>query len=161
MSNKDFHYRIIKARLAETLIKELFQACGYFVFEYGMERTLPLLMQNIKGQKDETAINIRSMPDFVVQNAEDGTLKYVEVKYRKNGAFNRTELIKDYPYKNAVFIIVSQNNIQIITYKNLQTGRALPEKHHYNIEYTRQFDLNRDIVLEYKKYASTFFKDVD
>jgi len=38
--NHNFHYRMIKARVAETIIKELFLVSGYNVFDYGMERSL-------------------------------------------------------------------------------------------------------------------------
>lgn len=54
MSNNDFYYRIIKAHIAETLIKELFQNCGCTVLEYGMERTLPKILGKIQDKDDET-----------------------------------------------------------------------------------------------------------
>lgn len=41
MFKNNFHYRMIKARIAETIVKELFQICGYSVFEHGMERAMP------------------------------------------------------------------------------------------------------------------------
>jgi hypothetical protein len=53
------------------------------------------------------------MPDFVVQkNIKNGKLDYFEVKYRKDGRFSINNFIKGFPYKNAVFIIVSKNSMQ-------------------------------------------------
>lgn len=157
--NNDFHYRIIKARVAETLIKELFQNCGYTVFEYGMERTVPNIIGKIQDKNEETAIQIRSMPDFVVQNSIHGKLDYLEVKYRKNGQFNFHNLLKDYPYHNAIFVIVSKTDIYAISYKELvklNQGEALCKLEDY-----KHFSLDLALVEKYKAYAQAFFSGVE
>jgi methanogenic corrinoid protein MtbC1 len=41
---------MIKVRVAEAIVKELFQVNGYRVYDYGMERTLPEAIENIKYQ---------------------------------------------------------------------------------------------------------------
>ena len=40
---------------------------GYNVFRYGMENTVPGIMDLLKGVRSDVAYNIRRMPDFVVQ----------------------------------------------------------------------------------------------
>ncbi|WP_319589274.1 hypothetical protein [uncultured Draconibacterium sp.] len=160
MPNKDFHYRLIKARVAETLIKELFQNCGYTVFEYGMERTVPTILGKIQDKDEETAKQIRSMPDFVVQCPENGQLNYVEVKYRKSGKFRLSDLIKDYPYKNAIFIIVSKSTIRVISYNELEQGNSLPANG-CSLEDCETFNLNKELVEKYKTYSASFFDGVE
>lgn len=160
MHNQDFHYRIIKARIAETLIKELFQNCGYTVFEYGMERTVPSILGKIQNRNEETAKQIRSMPDFVVQNNKTGKLDYVEVKYRKNERFGLNDLIEGYPYKNAIFIIVSKTNIWIISYKELEQGKTIPHGGS-PLENSELFMLDKSLIQKYKQYAISFFKGVE
>lgn len=159
ISNNDFHYRIIKARIAETLVKELFQNCGYTVFEYGMERTVPAILGKIQDKQEKTAVQIRSMPDFVVQSPS-GVLHYVEVKYRKNGIFSISDLIKDFPFHNANFIIVSKQSIQVINYAELKEGKTLPQNN-CNLADFKLFNLDKTIVEKYTQYASSFFEGVE
>lgn len=160
MPNQDFHYRLIKARIAETLIKELFQNCGYTVFEYGMERTVPAILGKIQDKNEETAKQIRSMPDFVVQNIENGKLDYVEVKYRKDGRFSLKNLIEGFPYKNAVFIVVSKYSIKAITFADLEEGKKLPDDG-IKLEDFKSFDLDKQLVWKYRQYAESFFDGVE
>lgn len=160
MHNNDFHYRLIKARVAETLIKELFQNCGYTVFEYGMERTVPSILGKIQDKNEETAKQIRSMPDFVVQNINNGKLDYVEVKYRKNERFGLKDLIEGYPYKNAIFVIVSQKSIRAISFADLELGKKIPDDGS-KLEEFKTFDLDKQLVWKYRQYAESFFDGVE
>lgn len=159
--NNNFNYRLIKARVAETLIKELFQECGYLVYEYGMERTMPELMKSMKNRNDKIAETIRFAPDFVVQNAQTGSLNYLEVKYRKEGSFRFSDLKPGFPYKNAYFIIVSKKDIQWISYKLLTEGRYLSANSRMHLEGCKVFHLDKETVLQYKQYAADFFSNVD
>src|SRR6185436_7997296 len=56
-------YNMIKGRIAETLIQELFLSLKYNVFRYGMEHTVPGITELLKGIKSEVAYQIRKMPD--------------------------------------------------------------------------------------------------
>jgi hypothetical protein len=161
LSNNNFNFRLIKARVAETIIKELFLDCGYQVYENGIERTMPLLMDKIKSENSEIAEHIRFSPDFVVQNNETGELFYLEVKYRKNGNFNINDLPEKFPYKNAYFIVVSKSDIQWISYELLQKGQYLSQNSRMFLENCNIFNLNIDKVLAYKKYAQDFFSNVE
>jgi hypothetical protein len=84
---KQFRESMIKGRIAETLIQELFLSLDYNVFRYGMENTIPGIMELLKGVKNDVSKNIRQMPDFVVQNPRNNDVYFVEVKFRASGEF--------------------------------------------------------------------------
>jgi hypothetical protein len=56
---KDYSQNIIKARVAETIIQELFIQNRYNVFNYGMERTMPTLIGKIYRDRSEVSIICR------------------------------------------------------------------------------------------------------
>jgi hypothetical protein len=64
---RNYRYGMIKGRIAETLIQELFLSLNYNVFRYGMENTIPGIMELLKGVRSDVAQEIRRMPDFVIQ----------------------------------------------------------------------------------------------
>src|SRR5258705_7888062 len=94
MSDKEYEYRynMIKGRIAETLIQELFLSLGYNVFRYGMENTIPGIMELLKGVRSDVALEIRRMPDFVMQNPKTKDVHFVEVKFRANEEFRYRDL---------------------------------------------------------------------
>ena len=51
---------MIKGRIAETLIEELFLSLGFNVFRYGMENTVPGIMKLLKGVIAEEINNRRN-----------------------------------------------------------------------------------------------------
>lgn len=67
---KNYRHNMIKGRIAETLIQELFLSLKYNVFRYGMENTIPGIMELLKSVKSEVAEEIKHMPDFVVQHSK-------------------------------------------------------------------------------------------
>jgi hypothetical protein len=106
--DREYRYNMIKGRIAETLIQELFLSLGYNVFRYGMENTIPGIMELLKGVRSDVAKQIRRMPDFVIQNPESKDVYFLEVKFRASESFKITDLPKNYPYENAYFILVSK-----------------------------------------------------
>ncbi len=100
LSDKDRNYRynMIKGRIAETLIQELFLSLGYNVFSYGMENTIPGIMELLKGVRSDVAQEIKRMPDFVIQNPKSKDVYFIEVKFRAKGEFKHKDLPKNYPY---------------------------------------------------------------
>ena len=76
---------IVKGRIAEVIVEELFKKSGYKVFRYGYESVLQNLTQSgIRlRRKDEIHRKIKTTPDFIV--VSDGVADYVEVKFRTNG----------------------------------------------------------------------------
>jgi len=155
MSATHFSHNLIKGRVAETIVQELFQANDYNVFSYGMERTVPAIIHGIRGMNTEVAKAIRSMPDFVMQNMRNGELFYVEVKYRAWGHFTIKDLIEDYPYNNAHFIIVTNRSMMHITYQDLKAGKKLMALRSDNL-----FGLSAESLQIYKTYVQEFLGKV-
>ncbi len=88
---QNFRYNMIKGRVAETLIQELFLSLGFNVFHYGMERSVPGITNLLKGIKSPVAREIRSMPDFIIQDTHN-EVYFVEVKYRAKENFSFEDL---------------------------------------------------------------------
>ena len=154
---KDYSQNIIKARVAETIIQELFIQNGYNVFNYGMERTMPTLVGKLNRNTDEVSTAIRSMPDFVVQHIESGELLYVEVKFRSSGKFDIKELLINFPYENAHFIIVSKNAIKCISFKDLKNGEVIEKDDNRLISNYPAFQLSDSSIERFLGYINNFF----
>ncbi len=161
MSKNHFPFRLIKARVAETVIKQLFIQCGYHVFDHGMEQTLPLITGRLNKDNSKEALQIRQMPDFVVQNPTDGQLVYLEVKYRASGSFESKDLGKDFHYKNAVFIVVSKEGMYCISYPELIEIGRLPLKKEFKLSNSVHFQLSASLVEEYEEFAMRLFEGVE
>jgi hypothetical protein len=57
MKHNPFSYRIVKGRLAETLIKELFKVNNYNVFGFGVEQSLSGLEEGLHKNKSRGIAN--------------------------------------------------------------------------------------------------------
>jgi hypothetical protein len=162
LSDKDYNYRygMIKGRIAETLIQELFLSLGYNVFRYGMENTVPGIMELLKGVRSDVAQEIRRMPDFVIQNPKTKDVHFIEVKFRASGEFRLSDLPKNYPYGNAYIIIVSKKHIKCITVQELEEGKEItPESRNY-LGNRKEFDLDKDVIIDFCDFAVQFFASV-
>jgi hypothetical protein len=159
--NHNFHYRMIKARVAETIVKELFLICGFNVFDYGMERSLPTITGRLNNDNSDTAMQIRKMPDFVVQAPPPhNDLYYVEVKYRKSSRFpTLSDNIENYPYTNAWFIVVSKKDIRCISHAQILAGKKISSSDCL-LENADVFKLHKQTVRQFQEYAIRFFKEV-
>ena len=151
---------MIKGRIAETLIEELFLSLGYNVFRYGMENTVPRIMKLLAGVRSDVASNIRRMPDFVIQHPERKDVYFIEVKFRASEEFSRKHIAKDYPYQNAYFIVVSKNHIKCITYKELEEGKEISKSSKNYLGNRKEFDLNKEVIISFCKFAVKFFESV-
>lgn len=150
---------MVKGRVAETLIQELFLSMGYNVFHYGMERSVPGIANLLKGVKGPVAHEIRSMPDFIVQDGS-GKVFFIEVKYRASGQFGAEDLPEGYPWVNTLFIIVSKRHIKCLSYRQLMRGAKIsPECHHFLSE-RKEFKLDRDTIVSFCHMAERFFDGV-
>ena len=160
LSEKDSNYRynMIKGRIAETLIEELFLSLGYDVFRYGMENTVPGIMKLLRDVRSDVADNIKRMPDFVVKKGEN--VFFVEVKFRASEIFSISELHKNYPFTNCYFIIVSKKHIKCITFKELETGEKITPEDKKYLGNRKEFDLNKNIIIDFCDFAVKFFKEV-
>ena len=159
-NERAYRYGMIKGRIAETLIQELFLSLGYNVFRYGMENTIPGIMELLKGVRSDVAQEIRRMPDFVVQNPDNKEVYFVEVKFRANGEFRAKDLPKDYPYTNAYIILVSKKHIKCLTVQELLDGKELtPESKNY-LGNRKEFDLDKEVIVDFCNFAIQFFDKV-
>jgi len=160
---KDYRYSMIKGRIAETLIEELFLSLDYSVFRYGMENTVPGVMKLLKGVRSDVADNIRRMPDFVIQGnrgENKGEVYFIEVKFRASEEFSIKNLPKDYPFENAYFILVSKKHIKCITYKELKEGKVISPKSQNYLGSRKEFELDKKVIIEFCNFAINFFKSV-
>lgn len=157
---RNYRYGMIKGRIAETLIQELFLSLGYNVFRYGMENTIPGIMELLRGVRSDVAQEIRRMPDFVMQNPKTKDVYFIEVKFRASGEFRFENLPKNYPYENAYFILVSKKHIKCITYRELQEGKEITPTSHNYLGYRKEFDLDKEVIIDFCNFAIQFFENV-
>jgi hypothetical protein len=162
LSDRDrtYRYNMIKGRIAETLIQELFLSLGYNVFRYGMENTIPGIMELLKGVRNDVASQIRRMPDFVIQNPESKEVYFVEVKFRASGELCFKDLPKNYPYENAYFILVSKKHIKCITYQELKEGKEITATSRNYLGSRKEFDLQKEVIIDFCDFAVQFFEGV-
>jgi hypothetical protein len=160
LSNYNGRYteNMIKGRIAEALIEELFLALKYNVFRYGMENTVPGIMELLKGVRGDVANDIRRMPDFVIQKGND--VYFVEVKFRADESFSIKDLHKNYPYENAYFILVSKKHIKCISYAELKEGKEITPEDRKYLGSRKEFELDKDVIIDFCEFAIKFFKEV-
>lgn len=158
---RNYRYNMIKGRIAETLIQELFLSLGYNVFRYGMENTIPGIMELLKGVKSEVATEIKRMPDFVIQNPSTSEVFFIEVKFRKNGEFLPKHLPKNYPYGNAYIILVSKKHIKCISVKELEEGKEITPTSRNYLGNRKEFELDKRTIIDFCDFAVQFFEGVE
>lgn len=158
---RNYRYGMIKGRIAETLIQELFLSLGYTVFRYGMENTIPGIMELLRGVRSDVALHIRRMPDFVVQNPKNGDVHFVEVKFRASESFTLKDLKEDYPYDNAYIVVVSKKHIKCITVEELRAGKEITPTSQNYLGRRKEFDLDKDVIIEFCEFAVKFFENVE
>ncbi len=160
LDSKESKFRegMIKGRIAETLIEELFLSLKYNVYRYGMENTVPGIMELLKGVRGDVATNIRRMPDFVIQKNKE--VFFIEVKFRTSEEFSLKDLPKDYPYENCYFIIVSKKHIKCISYQELKNGKAITPTSKNYLGSRKEFELEKEIIIDFCNFAVKFFNKV-
>lgn len=158
--NKQYAYNMIKGRIAETLIQELFTSLNFNVFRYGMENTVPAIMKLLKGVKTEVAQDIRNMPDFIVQNPTSNEVFFIEVKFRNSETFELKDLSKNYPYTNAFIILVSKKHIKCISVLELQSGLTISPTSKNYLGNRSEFNLDKQTIIDFCEFALQFFASV-
>lgn len=157
VKTSSFNLNILKGRLAEQIVQDLFQQSGYNVFNFGLERMHPSLSKMLATNNNKSSRVLRYMPDFVVQSSINGDLFYMEVKYRSNGSFQFDESYADYPYQNAWFVIVSPERIQPIHFKRLAEGKHIGPDTAYSLLKVKSFHINPELLREYQDYCKVLF----
>lgn len=158
--DKSYRYGMIKGRIAETLIQELFLSLGYNVFRYGMENTIPGIMELLKGVRSDVAQEIRRMPDFVIQDPKTKSVFFIEVKFRASGEFKINDLPKNYPYENAYIVLVSKKHIKCISVQELKEGKEINLKTKNYLGSRKEFSLSKDVIVDFCDFAVQFFESV-
>ena len=151
----NYHYNMIKGRIAETLIQELFLSLKFNVFRYGMENTIPGIMELLKGVRSEVATDIKHMPDFVVQDN-----RTIEVKFRAAETFKYSDLPKNYPYSNAYIIVVSKKHIKCLSVEELKEGKEITPTCKNYLGKRKEFDLDKEVIIDFCEFAVKFFENV-
>lgn len=154
-----FSENMIKGRIAETLIEQLFLTFGFGVYRYGMENTIPAIMKDLGNNNGDVALNIRRMPDFVVRD-KSGKFHFIEVKFKADETFKFEDLKENYPYENAYIVLVSKKHIKCLTVSELRDGKEITPSTMNYLGKRREFDLDKEIVVEFCKFAVKFFKEV-
>ncbi len=151
---------VIKGRIAETIVEELFRSLGFQVFSYGMENSIPGIKDLLKGVRGDVSKNIRQMPDFVV--FKDNQAHFIEVKYRASGELKLKDIARygDYPFENALFVLVTKKHIKCISYKELSEGKEITSTCHSYLGKRKEFNTDKDLIIDYCKYAVKFFENV-
>lgn len=162
LTYKEHHYRysMIKGRVAETLIQELFLSLGYDVFHYGMESSVPGIAELLRTNSSPVAKEIRSMPDFIMRNQKTNEVFFIGVKHRGSGSFSIAELDDDYPWPNAIFIIVSKRHIKCVSYQEMEEGKCITPTSQNYLHKRKEFELDKETIISFCKMAVKFFEGV-
>ncbi|MGM5470333.1 hypothetical protein ACS386_08645 [Flavobacteriaceae bacterium LMO-SS05] len=152
---------VIKGRIAETIVEQLFRSLGFQVFSYGMENSIPGITDLLKGVRGDVSKNIRQMPDFVV--FKDNMAHFIEVKYRASGELKLSDIEKygDYPFENALFVLITKKHIKCISYAELKSGKEITASDHKYLGSRKEFDTDKLLIIEYCRYAVKFFENVE
>lgn len=152
---------VIKGRIAETIVEELFRSLDFQVFNYGMENSIPGIKDLLKGVRGDVAKNIRQMPDFVV--FKDNKAHFIEVKYRASGELKLKDIERygDYPFENALFVLVTKKHIKCISFQELLDGKEITSSCRSYLGKRKEFDTDSKKIIEYCKYAVKFFENVE
>jgi hypothetical protein len=155
----NFRYKMMKGKIAETLIEQLFLSHKYTVFRYGMEYTMPALSSSLKNMQPGMAERFKNMPDFVVQHRIDKETYFVEVKFRADGCFSGRELDKNYPYDDALVIVVSKDSIKCLSVRELRLGEVISAECDNYLTDRAEFQLRKDVVEDFCDFARRFFEN--
>jgi len=156
-----FDENMIKGRIAETLIEQLFDRMGYDVYRYGMENTVPGIMKKLSNSEPKEVVHeISKMPDFIVKHPEEKQIHYIEVKFRANGKFSFDDLKHGYPYKNSYFIVVSKKHIKCLSYSELEEGKEITPRSRNFLGSRDDFKTDKETIIQFCQFAVKFFECV-
>ena len=151
----DFVEDMIRNRISETLIEQLFLIMGYDVFNYDIKNSIPGMARLLNGVESEIAKELRRMPDFVVRKGEN--IFFVEVKFLESEEFSIADIPKSYPFHNCYFIIVSRQNIKCITYGELKSGEKIHPLDNKYLSERKEFSLNKKVMTDFSEFAIKVF----
>lgn len=155
---------MVKGRIAEAIVKCMFEDLGFEVIPYGYEHTCPTIAKKERLIKGDVKNHIRKAPDFIIVDKESNA-SFIEVKYRADGIYKKET---DYPYRECYIILLTKNYIGIEQYKDLDDEATLTGMNFMNIM-NGSFksltgsslfkDYNKEIVLAYRDLLIKYMKD--
>lgn len=148
---------MIKGKLAESIIAQLFSDSGYTVSPFGVEHVAPLIKEPLRDIQKEIALQVREMPDFIVVDKNSSDAFFIEVKYRWNGVFNKKEVYENYHWPNTFFIVVSKKHIKCLTYIEIKGGKSIDQSCKNYLGWRKEFKLRDSLVKDYCKFVSQIF----
>lgn len=164
------HNDVVKGRIAETLVNELLRACGNKVFRFGYEAILQNLTQleQIFQKDNETSDIIRSIPDFVVVG-KNGEPMFVEVKFRKIGAFYDQEvdfISSRVKYWNCKVVLVSPvipyyRVFDTSSFGNRKFFKDNAEIKFLPIDKIAEFHIRPKILEEFEQLIKKYYVDIN
>ncbi|MCH8520018.1 MAG: hypothetical protein LAT82_04660 [Nanoarchaeota archaeon] len=96
---ENFRFNLMKGKIVEVIIQNMFECTDYQVFSYGHENTLGYMKNELKKYKkhNDTLKKIRFTPDFVIYNPKTEETRLIEVKYNNS---KNNKIISDFePYQ--------------------------------------------------------------
>lgn len=151
-----FASNVVKGRIAETLVEEMFKKSGYQVYRFGYEAILENVSQSGYKIKDSDTWNrIRSIPDFLVISP-NGSIQLIEVKYSKTGTISPSKLEKYANFwEEARIIVVGPNEPH---FKISYISRFLEDGKLYPLEKDRFTTINPEIIKKFSQVVKEYFK---
>ena len=153
-----FSENIVKGRIAETIVSEMLQDGGYFVYRFGYEGILQSLSQRglpKMNKGDIEAEKIRTMPDFVVM--KDGDVSFIEVKFRSHNGFDEAlrewgrKATKYWPEARLIVVRPDEPHFSISTVEQFaQTGELYP------LADDRDISIDGEIIERYEELVSKY-----
>lgn len=155
-SYEDFASSIVKGRIAETLIEEMFKKSQYQVYRFGYEAILQNISQSkIKIKKSKTFERVKSIPDFLVISPR-GSIQLIEVKYKADGKL-RPESLKKYAefWKDARILVVSRKEpyFRIAYIEKFMKDGTLKK-----LENDKYTTINPEIIKKFSEVVKQYFK---
>jgi len=87
---------MLKGGIAELLVEQMFLVSGRRIQRFGFEWKVQWLNRNGSGyngdRTDPVVKKLKLMPDFLLET-KNGTMEFIEVKYRQQGRFTEDDLI--------------------------------------------------------------------
>ena len=77
-----------KGRIAEAIVKCMFEDLNFEVIPYGYEHTCPTIAKKDRLIKGDVKNHIRKSPDFIIVDKECNA-NFIEVKFRANGEYKK------------------------------------------------------------------------
>lgn len=155
-------YNVVKGRVAEALVEELFLHVGFEVYRFGMENTVPEIRGKLGVSTGSIKTLIQRMPDFLVRSP-GGELMLVEVKYRSDGRLDaeRAGVGQDYPYDEALFVLVSPGGMKAIRGAELKVGRVISPGDKRLLGFERGLERHAEEIVAFSRFAIRFFRSVE